>query len=201
MEEKVLTVRSGVLIPLLQALVTGLVYGIGVSVVAWVMNMMGFDQAEWWKIGLGAFLLAFARAWLYLLKEWRKYIYGEEQPDYPTVIEPQTVKLEISANDGRTMQFIDLPADTRQLIQLGQGITEGLSFTEAQWVGRGQPFTRTEFVRLRSELIKRGFLAWNSDLDPARGVRVTGKGRAVMRQFASMTDSPALFDKITLKSR
>jgi len=202
MNEKYLTVRSGVLIPLLQSLVAGLLYGVGTSFVAKVMNDFGFDEVAWWKIGLATFFLAFTRAWLALIDEWRQFLYPKPKKD-PVYIESEPVhtKLEISENNGRSMQFIDLPAEPDQLIQLGMGIMEGLSFTEAQWVGRGQPFTRTQFVRLRSELIKRGLLVWNSDLDPARGVKVTGKGRAVMRHFASMTNSPTLRIENTRKPR
>lgn len=193
MSEKYLTVRSGVLIPLLQALVTGLVFGGGVSAVGAVMNWFGFDRVVWWQLGLAAFFLATIRAWIALIDEWRGFLYPNRKQD-PIYVEtdPQTVRVEIAQNRGRNVQFMDLPADASQMIMLGQGIVEGLGFTEAQWTGKGQPFTRNQFVQLRGEMIKRGLVVWNSDRDPARGLRVTGKGMAVMRYFASQVDSPTL---------
>jgi hypothetical protein len=114
-------------------------------------------------------------------------LYGiDVEPEPVSIIKPQPVRVELSANGGRSMQFVDLPAEQGQLVALGAGIIEVLSFTEAQWTGSGATFTRTQFMQLRGEMLRRGLLAWNSQNDNARGVRVTGKGMALCRHFASM---------------
>jgi hypothetical protein len=145
-----------------------------------------------WAVGVTIGSLAALRAWHNLLEDWRALLYGvEPKPNQETesaILPP--VRVELSTNDGRSIQFIDLPAEPDQLMALGAGIVEGFSFTEAQWTGTGAPFSRGQFVRLRSEMIRRGLAAWNSQNDAARGARVTGKGMALCRYFASMNQSP-----------
>ena len=124
---------------------------------------------------------------LNLLDDWRILLYGPKdklllEPDID-VIEPQSIGVELSTNEGQSMQFIDLPAEPDQLITLGTGIVEGLSFTETQWTGAGAPFSRGQFVRLRSEMIRHELAI--------KGVRVTGKGMALCRHFASLSLTPS----------
>jgi len=193
MEEKYLTIRTAVVLPGLQALVNGVFYGVVTSGVVVVANSMEVLDVPAWGVGVTVGSLSGLYAWRNLLDDWRSLLYGvlDDPVSEPVgIIQPQPVRVELSGNDGRSMQFIDLPAEQDQLIALGAGIVEGLSFTEAQWTGAGGVFSRSQFVQLRGEMLRRGLLMWNSQNDNARGVRVTGKGAALLRHFASISTNP-----------
>jgi hypothetical protein len=187
-----LTIKTSVVIPGIQALVSGCFYGGAFSGVTAVANNLNLLTVPVWAVGVTVGSLVALRAWHNLLDDWRLLLYGVEpqpfQESEPINLPP--LRVELAANEGRSVQFVDLPAEPEQLIQLATGIVEGLSFTEAQWTGTGAPFSRGQFVRLRSEMIRRGLAAWNSQNDAARGARVTGKGMALCRYFASMNQPP-----------
>ena len=188
-----LTIRTSVVIPGLQALVNGVFYGAATGGVVAVARSLEVLTVPPWAVGVTVGSLAGLFVWRNLLNDWRVLLYAADPQGEPaeqgSVIIPQ-VRVELSADDGRTMQFIDLPAEPEQLVALGSGVVQGLSFTEAQWCGTGAPFSRSQFVRLRGEMLRRGLLMWNSHNDNARGVRITGKGMALCRHFASMAVSP-----------
>lgn len=188
-----LTLKAGVALPGLQALVNGCFYGLATGGIVAVANSLELLTVPAWAVGVTVGSLASLRAWHNLLDDWRLLLYGldsEMEPGTTAVIDPQPVRVELASNDGRSMQFLDLPADRDQLATLGAGIIEGLSFTEAQWTGKGAPFSRSQFVQLRGEMLRRGLVQWNSPNDNARGVKVTGKGMALCRYFASLSPSP-----------
>ena len=190
-----LTVKTGVVVPGLQAVVNGVFYGVATGGIVAVANSMQLLSVPAWAVGVTVGSLASLRAWNNLLTDWRGLLYGVSiepitEPEYGRNLQP--VRVELSGNDGRSMQYVDLPAEPDQLIALGSGIAEGLSFTEAQWTGARGVFSRSQFVQLRGEMLRRGLLMWNSQNDNARGVRVTSKGQALMRHFASMSQSPTL---------
>ena len=194
-----LTVRVAVVVPGLQALVNGCFYGLAVLGLVVVANHMKFLDVPAWAVSLVIFSVSGWWKWTELLQDWRYFHYGIEDQQEPEpvktaqIIEP--VRVEISSNNGRQLQFMDLPASQDQLIALGAGLVGGSTFTEARWVGGNAPFKRSEFVQLRDELIRRGMARWNSDHDTARGVAITGKGNALMRHFASMTVHPPTLSK------
>jgi hypothetical protein len=188
-----LTIKTSVVVPGLQALVNGVFYGTASTGIIAVANSLDVLTVPPWAVGVTVGSLAGLAAWRNLLNDWRLVLYGvshDYEPADPDTIILPPVRVELSSNNGRAMQFVDLPAEPDQLITLGAGIVEGLSFTEAQWTGKGAPFSRSQFVQLRGEMLRRGLLAWNSANDNARGVKVTGKGMALCRHFASMSQSP-----------
>ena len=89
-------------------------------------------------------------------------------------------------------QFLDLPAEPGQLITLADGLVNGLSLSEGSWTGSGAPFSRSQFRTLRDALIYSGLARWKDERYRAQGVILSPAGRAVMRRFASMSDTKAL---------
>lgn len=182
--------NGGCILPLAQAGVSGflaaLIVGMGAALAG---------HAAPFSLAALAGGLAAGAVWLSGLSAWRRLAYAIEEftgdDDGGATGEPfapAVVRVELTEEKGR-MKFIDLPASVEQLGALAGGLLSGATFAESTWTGTGQPFTRAEFASLRAELIKRGLAAWASPGTPARGVGLTAAGRAVMRQFASMSEA------------
>lgn len=96
-----------------------------------------------------------------------------------------TVKLHLASDNGRRLQFADLPVSHDLLREFAQGVLDGASLTEARWCGNGRPFSsRSEFVALRDELIQRRLAAWNNPTCTARGWGLTRSGLAAFRYLS-----------------
>jgi hypothetical protein len=190
-----LTIRAGLALPALQAVVNGVFYGVAVAGLVGVSNHLAITDLPVLPVAVVVFSLSGLGKWRTLIEDWRVLLYGLGDIEVPGPETIPPVRVELASNNGRTVQFADLPIEPERLIALGAGLAEGVSFTEASWTGSGAPFSRTEFVRLRDVMVRRGLAAWNSPNDNARGLRVTSKGMAVMRHFAGMaaSDSPTLF--------
>jgi hypothetical protein len=178
---------AAVIIPLLQAAVSGCAFGI----IAFAgCLLIGEGQAGAVALFLGG--LAFMAAWLILVDRF----YDEIFPYRMRKNQPRTFRLEIAADQGRSLQIIDLPATSRQLNSLARGILNGSTLNESSWSGFGRPFTRAQFRQLRDELVRRGLAEWRSSA-PSQGVQLTASGRAIMRKFAiSKSPYPILGDHI-----
>jgi len=182
---------AGCILPVLQAIVTGvLIGGLGA----------GLAHYAGWKdpalIGLLAGFGAAAFWWMTSVRAWRRAAHPEPYQPEPTTTRarPEPVRVEVRQDDGRHVDYIDLPATAEQLITLAQSVLAGGSLSESAWTGSNGIFTRAEFSALRNELIKRGLASWNNPKTPARGVTLTRGGLAAMRTFAAMGagDSPTL---------
>jgi len=191
-----LSIIAGVAIPALQAAITALFSGLAVLGVAAVAKHAGIIQAPPWALAVVVWSLSGVLTWWALLRDWRVELYGVRDSDSQEsglpYIPPDPVRVELASNGGRSVQFLDLPVTLEQLRLLGEGITDGMSFTESVWVGSDRIFSRGEFVALRDVLIRRGCLEWRSPRDHARGVDLTRGGQALMRHFASMVETPTL---------
>jgi hypothetical protein len=177
---------SGCLVPLLQSIAGGAVTALLAFAVAY--------GAGWrlpWLFALATGAGA-AVVWYWsTVVLWRRSAYPQPESTLPA--QPKqtpVVRVEVLKDDGRSMEFIDLPANPDQLISLARGVLQGQTLSESAWTGAGQPFTRAEFASLRGELIRRKLAVWNNPQTPARGVSLTRGGVAAMRTFAAMTDYP-----------
>ncbi len=184
-------IERGCLLPIVQSGVTfALLFALAYGLASW--------QA-WQDPGVLGLFFGAAGAlaiWLSGVLAWRRAVYGDNEPIYypaPRIVEPaRSVHVELSqTQDGaHRLNFIDLPARYDQLEILARGLLDGATLSEAQWSGGQGVFTRAEFSQLRAELIRRGLARWNNPNTPARGAALTPAGRAVMRQFSMMAESP-----------
>jgi len=179
---------SGCILPLAQSAVTGA----GVALLATGAGLWWGDPS---KVGYMAMTFgagAGCAAWLSGLIHWRRLSvpglpdFEPAAPEPVQVLEPARVRVELSRDEGRHVQLIDLPATLDQLATLAGGLLSGATLSESQWTGAGAIFTRSQFAELRAALIGRGLAAWNNPSTPARGVALTRPGLAAMRHFASM---------------
>lgn len=184
--------ETAVIVPITQALVTGLFIAAAVGAVVYLLNL-----SKPWAWALLAFVLTSAGCWLFLLRDWRGIVLHrletitDRDLDGDLIIgAPQKVRVEIAEDNGRKMQFVDLPGDPDAIEKLAAGLLAGKALSEGQWTGAGAPFTRAAFVQLRDELILRGLAEWIVKGSPTRGARLTSRGRAVMR-YLSNTPTPS----------
>lgn len=188
------TPGAGLALPAGQAAATGAFIGLAVLAIAY---LAGWPKP--WAWGLLTWLLVQAAAWLWLLLGWRGVVLNrleqmtQHDLNKDNFIGPpitSNVRIELSENGGQTTRFINLPGSEEQIAGLARGLLEGLSFTEAAWTGAGRPFTRSQFVAVRDEMIRRGLARWHNPGSPARGASLTNKGRAIMKQLSSQPPHP-----------
>jgi len=178
--------ESDLLVPLAQSAVTGLLVGSVSGGLAWAA---GAPRPG--LIGAVAGGVVLAAVWMLALVDRRALLWeietvaGLDLNDDGIVGKPEEpVRVEIQERQGRTLRFVDLPAKPDQIARLAAGVLGGRSFSEASWTGRGRPFSRRQFARLRDEMIRRGLAMWVRPRAHAQGVELTAAGRAVFRRLA-----------------
>lgn len=195
--ERLNHITSGVVVPLLQALVTGFLIGLAaLAVCAW----LGWP---WLAVSGSVAAVVMAVSWLSFRSRWQWVIERALGVDLnldgyigapPERVPVEPVRVILSSKDGRETDFIDLPAKPEQLRQLADGLSAGRSFSLSAWTGSGAPFSRAEFEALRGELLRRGLARWKNDTSQAQGIELLASGKAILRRFASETvsSSPTL---------
>ncbi len=189
--------EGGVLVPGLQALLTGFVCGLAaLAVTAWF-------GLPWLAIGGTVFAVTMAGAWLSYRGRWQwllERILGADlngdgtigQPLPLPAPKPENIRIELVQNAGHEVEYIDLPFPEK-LPLLASGLLEGKrQFSLTAWTGDGQLFSRAEFETLRTELLKRKLAEWKNPEAPAQGIKLTPAGRAIFRRLAGRHDSPTL---------
>ena len=167
-------IQDKIVIPGLKAIISGLLislfiaalYGVSLGVTAWRL---------FWLILAGFTMLS----WLILI------IPPPKRQLLPISQKETTVRLELASDNGRRLQFADLPVSHDLLIRFAQGVLDGQSLTEAAWCGNGNLFSsRSEFVTLRDALIGRKLASWNNPTCTARGWGLTRSGLAAFRYLS-----------------
>ncbi|HEC61415.1 hypothetical protein LCGC14_0761740 [marine sediment metagenome] len=182
-EDKTELLRSSVaiVIPALQAIVSGLLAGLAAGSLAPLVDLPSLDTF----LVVSSLIAMFA--WFNLLRAWREAI-------IPTYDKPthrgynSNVRLEIGRENSTSI--VNLPVSRTDLKTLAMGLDSGLSFSESSWTGRGALFSRSEFRQLRDVMIKRKLLQWVNPYARAQGLELTRTGRAVMRYLSD--HSPTL---------
>jgi hypothetical protein len=189
------SVFAGVVVPALQALITGLFSGLA----AWALGLLNnWDQAGLTALAIGAGVALLT--WTIAARHWQRVLELSEgidlQPDSLPGAEPESItRVTVVNQEGTSGEFLDLPCNQDQLITLAAGLLRGQSFSLGTWTGRGRPFSRADFERLRSELLARGALEWRNQAAPAQGLTLSVPGKALMRYYARMaSDPPTLSD-------
>lgn len=190
-----LSVKVAVVIPLLQAAVSGLLLGSLAAAILWLLGLNTIIVAFTTIVAFTMVVVSLvaSAAWISGLRFWREmvsHLDGKiERIPLTSYVEPEpdSVRVELIQDSGRAGSYISLPASPSKLKQLASGLLTGKSFTESSWCGAHGIFTRAEFVQLRDEMYKRGLLALNSPSTPARGYSLTPGGKACIRYLAETT--------------
>ena len=180
------TPRAGVGLPILQAIATGVFFGALATWAAWKLRSPDFGQ---W--GLGVFLAIQSLAWLLLLWRWLGLTAPLERLtrldiNHDGHIGPApVVRVEVKSEDGKSMQFADLPTTKAKMTDFARGVLAGTPISERHWSGAGALFSQNEFRTIRDIFLARGWLRWSNPEYPQQGAELSPAGKAVLRQFAS----------------
>lgn len=190
--------RDGVLTPGAQALVTGILSGVALGAILWLLKV---ESA--WRYSLALIPVTWFLVWLLSLSHWRgslEKILGRDIDNDGYIGEPppqryEPVRVELIQDGGRHVDYLDLPAKPEQLRALADGLSAGRQFSLSAWSGAGKAFSRSEFEALRSALLARGLARWRNPESQAQGIELLASGRAILRQFSSDTHSPTLRER------
>lgn len=202
MENRHETVVSGVVLPFLQALITGAL-GAGTATSAvWYF--------EWGKL-METFAVSFIGitllVWVILLSDWRALLWAveraasfdvdgdgfvgnpepvvvERSPEIPPLLPSfNPVRLEVRTNTstGYNLEFLDLPVSEEQASVFFPAVAGGATLAENYWCGQGKPFAQSEFRDLRERMIEQKWLFWRNPQEPRQGVELTRAGKAMVR--------------------
>ena len=185
---RVPTVGSDVAVPFLQSLATGAFVGL-------VSGTLAIWQSWAWPVPVVLAALAAATMWFVSLSDTRGLLrkvetFVNRDIDQDGIVgEPERVIHEYHVkDDGQTgahwQMMISLDIDPDRLRQFAKGlVVEERSTSTNGWVGEKGLFERTEFERLRDELISRGFAKWSKSKN--RGWHLTAKGEAWFTALAA----------------
>lgn len=185
-------VASDVVVPVLQAAVTGAVVGLA------SIGPVAFWGQSWvWCVAAGGG--SFAVTWLLLLKDHRRSLWSIERieglVDAVLGDEPEPererpvlgVKLEVKEKrEGRKSSYKiqELGIDEETLRKVARMVSNGIAFSTSGLSGSGKPLTRAQFEELRSFLIGAGYACWVNPKSRAAGVDLLATGRALFRRLA-----------------
>lgn len=183
-------VQVGCLVPMLRAMVTGgIVFLIALGVGIW----RGWEDYP--AIALMAGALAALVSWLDDGRGWRRLAYGDpsEGRDYEfengalrqrtPVSAPygygERMRLEISSNEGRRMQFVEI-GDGRAWRRLCEGLARGEPMTVRYW---GPRIGEAAYSEMVGQMVQRGWAQYRRS-DPQGGTELTAEGREVVEAAA-----------------
>jgi len=189
---------SGVFVPALQSVGSGLVYGITALVVSWIVGLpdpgrwflasFAICQAVYWTLALRRWMALTAP--MYLL-DWLERVTGHDingdgriADDLPP---PQIVRIEVKRENGQSSQtsILDLPGLNEDKVKrLAAGLVNGAPFSQREWSDMFP--SRDEFNRTRELLIEQKLLAWKSEKDRRQGVGLTDDGVRVFSLLAGL---------------
>lgn len=190
---------SDVVVPAVQALITGLLVMIGTGTLAALLGMVWAWVPDALPVGGVAGFIGMARAWYLLLQEHRDLLWeietrtGRDLDGDGKVGRPkpkkETTPIEVHIppgvdQKGKRILFMNLPASPEKLRIFARGVLNGQPTTEGAWSGSGRLFSKPVFIRLRDELIERKLAAWRDPEAHAQGWFMLSVGQWVLRQLA-----------------
>ncbi len=179
------TWQAAVLIPGLQAGVSGLLIGIIGGTVA---ALAGGDP---WKLGVLTGGITGLLAWWAGVSAWRDAVYQANQGQAGTQ-EVTTVRLQVLDLDSPQPwgHWLHLPIDPDAAQAALLSLATGRDLSMGALTGRGNPLSRTEFVALRDALITAGLAYWINPRSHSQGCALSVGGRAVLKRYARLDQLP-----------
>ncbi len=188
--------RDGVIVPGLQAVITGVLFGVAaLAVTAWLALPFLAIGGTVTAVIMAVSWLAYRSRWQFVLEKITGadlnqdgYI-GEPLPQQEPLPALPPVRVIVEENQGQHVEYIDLP-HPEKIPELAAGLLQGKQFAQTVWVGHG--LTRPQFDEIRSEMIKRGLARWRNPNAPAQGAELTARGKAVCRGIVEKATPPPL---------
>ena len=188
------SIHSDVLVPLYQALITGLFAGAIAAMLTWAFITENGEYAFY--AGSTVSVLVSAAVWFSLLQDHKRMLWrvermvGKDFDGDGIVGEPDRLVVEIQERGsyGERTEFVHLDVDRNRFLDFVRGVLGGEPISVARWTGERGIFRRGEFETIRGELLKRGILRWRGARN--HGVELTEKGREVFRGLLNGKSNP-----------
>lgn len=178
-------VQSDVVVPMLQAGLTGLAVGVPSAA---LMGLLGYTTGQAMITGAGLALAAVSVTWLLKMDMHTKLLWlvesatgrdvnGDGTTGQPPAPPAAPVRVELA--QGTKTRLIDLPATDAQLCAIAQTVLTGGTFSRR---GLAEIVSETEYSALKSAMLAGGLLA-SKGTGTTAGVELTPAGRAVLRRL------------------
>jgi hypothetical protein len=184
------SMAAGVLLPMLQAVITGCLAGMAATFYAWVMK-----SPEAWKWGAGVGLGVMVISWLLLVLRWLNLTAPLERltgrdlnHDGYVGQPPKTIRVEFKAEKNQLI-IANLP-DNPQARQFYGALIRGEKNGIHNWTGRNKPLTPSEYEEIRDSLINRTFARWIGEPSARDGWELTPYGRHALRAIVAPSPAP-----------
>lgn len=161
--------------PIAQTLIRSLITGLLLAQVGGWLHALTEDITKW-KVGFAIFAGGALITWLILQIPRRQVL---RSPG--TVRRESSLRLAIDWNDGQTGSFSNHKISEQQFISWSIGVDSGISLGETHWTGEGAPFSKSQYILFRDQLLARGFIRKRGD-HYTRGFELTEKGAAMCRE-------------------
>jgi len=202
------TVESGVVVPGLQAVVTGLLCGLLACILAGL-----FHWGSPWSWGGVVGAVAVLLAWLVFRAEVVERQPGTHRESNNDVIftprrrvyaGESALKLSIDWDSGRSGLFDDLQVSDEMFIAWGCAVASGRSLAEANWTGAAGIFTRSAYHAFLGRMIYHGMVRSRSKAHN-QGYMLSAKGEAVtdeiLRRYGGTPPPSPVVCLPTIKTR
>lgn len=184
------TGAAGVGLPLVQAVITGALFGLAAGVYAWLLK-----SPEAWRWGMGIGLGVMVLAWLVMLWRWAdltrplERLTGIDFNHDGYIGHPEkTIRVEFKADKNQTI-IANLP-DTPQARTFYGALIRGDKNGIHNWTGRGKPLNPSEYESIRDTLINRSFARWRGKPGGLDGWELTPYGRHALRAIVAPSPTP-----------
>jgi len=178
------TVNAG--LPFALALGAGFVTFIAVGLIAIGLSL----PVKWPLVTAGSVMLLVMAWWLLLL--WKddllwtiEMITGLDVNLDGQVGEPKIITIEMAAPNQRQMRYLHLPVGVQEqdLQRLCIGLMiQQRPFSEAEWTGRGRPFSRAQFREIRAKMLEAGMVVWKDERHKTQGTELTVFGKQALQR-------------------
>lgn len=186
---------TAVMIPLLQALVSGIFATVLASGAYGIYRY--YDNI--WAWGYFLFGLITGVSWFALLVNWRNVVWRLEEIYGVDIDKDQQVghpverfKVEITRRSGNsysTQYLDDMPLTITHAQMLFPALAKGVSFSENNWVSP-KKMSRDQFLDLRNYWLDLGWLVWINPDRPKLGTNFTEIGRSAVKNIAAQMAEP-----------
>jgi hypothetical protein len=195
--------KSEILVPLLMALVTGI---LALILVAWLW--WEWDWLPDWS-PVAAFVCTFGGVWVWRLRRHDAMLTAAEEitrldlnrhgtigRPVPPEAPPKTLHVDLSRPNPRTgsPQLIrfDLPCDVETLYLVAEAMLAGSTLPNSDWtpIKAGKPFSEVGLQKFKDALITNGLARPISKENPRLGLMLTDEGKAFMAEIKKQANSP-----------
>ena len=185
------SVGSDVLVPFLQAIITGFLVAVALTGLGWGVFGLNWVRVFWSSLGAGVVL-----AWFWRLGVVTQTLWAVEESTGVDINRDGVVgrprgAMRVEIVEGAKTSYVEVggletAAELRQFAILG--VTGRLN---ERAVKRAFDWPRVFWVSVRDELIRRGLVTWNGGEGSTQGVALTDEGEEVMR---AILESPSPTD-------